>query len=106
MIPIKKEYFCSAIRAGVSMLPSLNFDSECAFSFKTEFGDVAMIHYKDHSITLGIVINHKLVALFDYTGRCGYWSKRGEEQGGYWSKLEIYDCGMRLAELAEKEVAK
>lgn len=108
MTPVNRTGFCRAIIYGIKVLSDVAYDYECAFHFSAEFGDVAMMRKKDGNIVLAILINRVPVAIFDYTndGFDKYWSKRGEGQYSFWSKLEIYDYAMGLAKLAGKEVAK
>jgi len=108
MTPVTKDQYFKALSLGVKALLKLDYNMECALHFKAEFGDVAIMLKLGGDIVLGIIIEHKLVALFDYTDDGvgnKYWTKRGEEVLGYWSTREIYECGMKLAELA-KEAAK
>jgi len=109
MTPVTLFEFCRAIDYGVKMMHEMVHDINCALHFSTEFGEVAMLRKLGCDITMGILINHKPVALFDYTNDGvgnKYWSKRGEGQYSYWSKIEIYDYAMGLAKLAGKEAAK
>jgi len=108
MTPVKRYGFFIAIGYCVQMMHKMD-DINCAFHFSTEFGDITMMRKIGGDIVLAILINHVPVAIFDNIndGVSGkYWSKRGEGQYSYWSKLEIYDYAMGLAKLAGKEAAK